>query len=883
MGGGCSGPASLESSLGGGALARVDASSVWLQAPAPGHAVAAEGTLRLDAWGRFDALSTPEPGSARHRDGRLEIARGGFVEWYRSDARGLEFGYDLARRPAGEGALVFELASEGFAVCAGGGVAHLDPPGGGRGFEVGGLVALDADGRRLPSSLSGGDHRLRVEVDDAGARYPIVIDPWISPTIAWELASGQEVAALGLDLAAGGDLDGDGDTELVIGLPGFDDGQPSEGGAWYHEGGNGVYEGSPSWQTASDQPYAFEGNQVAFVGDVNADGFDDLAIAAWRYDDGDANEGRVRVFHGSADGLEDEPDWEAQGGLPEAHFGYRVVGAGDIDNDGFDDVAISSPGRTVDVEEEGAVFVWRGGSAGLGLHPAWTLDGDQEGARFGEGLAAAGDVNGDGFADLLVGEPLREVVVAQEGAAYLFLGSATGLSAIADWNTEGVQEAGHLGWTLGGAGDLDGDLYDDVVVAAPHYDDAGVDTGRVFVWLGGSAGVASSPDLVITTPLAGAWIGAAIAGPTDLNNDGFDDLVLGAPYAQLSAPNTGLVLVHPGGAGGPSPAPQRIIEGTAMVALFGSVIEAAGDVNDDGFDDVVVGSWLYSGDEVGEGRTTLLYGVPETVDVDQDGFCAGDDECAGAVPGGDCDDSDNERYPGAIELCDGIDQDCDGQIPLDEQDDDGDGVLACAGDCNDFDDTIGPHVDEICDPLDHDCDGLIANGLNPPLYWPDADGDDYGDTLGVPVQTCDDPGAGRVDNSGDCDDTDPAINPGAGEQECTGIDEDCSFLTADVPDRDGDTFTPCMDCQPLNTPLQCGDCDDAEQNVNPFIAETCSDGIDQDCDGTDPACESPPACDQADNICDDVTCDCSAVAADPEGLGLMILLLVGVLLRGRRR
>jgi MYXO-CTERM domain-containing protein len=880
---GCSGPASFDAPLDGGALAVVNGQAVQLKTASADGVPAEEGSLALKAWGRGDALQAVQAGTTRERNGRFEVARDGFIEWFRRDARGLEFGYDLAQKPAGDGILVFEMQSDGFGLCSGNNVAHLDSPAGGGGFEIDGLVALDADGARLPATLTGRGSVLRIEVDDRNARYPVVIDPWISPTIPWELSSAQEVAALGLDLAAGGDIDGDGDTELVIGLPGYDDGQPSEGGAWYHEGGNGIFEGTASWETASDQPYAFEGNQVEFLGDVNGDGFDDLAIASWQYDDGDANEGRVQVYYGSSDGLEDTPDWEAQGGLPEAHFGWRVVGAGDLDNDGFDDVAISSPGRTVDVEAEGAVFIWRGNAAGLGIHPAWQLEGTQEGARFGEGLSAAGDVNGDGFDDLIVGEPLRQVVVAQEGAAHLYMGSVDGPAETPDWTTEGVQEGAHLGWTVGGSGDLDGDGFDDVVVSAPHYDDSAVDTGRVLVWLGGSFGISSSPDVVLTAPVSGAWAGAALAGPTDLNNDGFDDLVVGAPYAQLSAPNTGLILIHPGGPGGPSSAAARVIEGGAIVGLFGSVIEAAGDVNGDSYDDIVAGSWLFSGDEVGEGRTTLLYGVPEFVDLDQDGFCEEEDGCAGDVPGGDCDDTDPNIFPDAIELCDGVDQDCDGLLPLDEQDDDGDGVMACAGDCNDFDDTVGPHVDEECDALDHDCDGLIANGLNPPLYWPDADGDGFGDTLGVPVQTCDDPGEGRVDNSGDCDDTDPVINPGAGEQECTGVDEDCSFLTADVPDRDGDTFTPCMDCQPLNTPLQCGDCDDTEQNVNPFIAETCSDAIDQDCDGTDPPCNVAPPCDEADNICDEVTCDCSAASADPQATGFLMLLLAGVMLRGRRR
>ncbi len=264
--------------------------------------------------------------------------------------------------------------------------------------------------------------------------------------------------------------------------------------------------------------------------------------------------------------------------------------------------------------------------------------------------------------------------------------------------------------------------------------------------------------------------------------------------------------------------------------------------------------------------------LPWYADADADGFgdpAAASSSCT-APPGfvadnTDCDDGAVTTYPGAPENCDGLDNDCDGQVDEDALDAptwylDGDtdgfgdlrvslracsapsGYVADATDCNDSAAAAHPGAPEVCDFLDNDCDGTIDedDAVDAATWYTDADADRFGDASSW-IFSCYAP-SGAVSNALDCDDTDASVWPGAPEY-CDGIDSDCDGFVDDAAldaliwyadtdaDAYGDPTLPTTDCTaPSGTVANSEDCDDADAAINPAAAEIC-DGLDNNCDG----------------------------------------------------
>src|SRR5207249_1731650 len=140
--------------------------------------------------------------------------------------------------------------------------------------------------------------------------------------------------------------------------------------------------------------------------------------------------------------------------------------------------------------DEGRAFVFLGSASGLASTPAWTAESDQASADFGASVASAGDVNGDGFADVIIGAHLYDNGQSNEGRAFVYLGSASGLASTPAWTAESNQANADFGASVAAAGDVNGDGFGDVIVGADLYDNGQTDEGRIFVYLGSASGLA---------------------------------------------------------------------------------------------------------------------------------------------------------------------------------------------------------------------------------------------------------------------------------------------------------------------------------------------------------------------------------------------------------
>ncbi len=159
--------------------------------------------------------------------------------------------------------------------------------------------------------------------------------------------------------------------------------------------------------------------------------------------------------------------------------------AGDVNGDGYADVIVGAPSWTHGQEDEGAAALYYGSAFGLLSNPNWVVESNMPGAEFGISVKTAGDVNGDGYDDVIVGAHYYANGQIDEGGAVVYHGSASGLSHIPNWGDESNQEGARFGLSVGTAGDVNGDGYSDVIASAILYDHSQIDEGAAFVYHGG--------------------------------------------------------------------------------------------------------------------------------------------------------------------------------------------------------------------------------------------------------------------------------------------------------------------------------------------------------------------------------------------------------------
>jgi hypothetical protein len=410
--------------------------------------------------------------------------------------------------------------------------------------------------------------------------------------LLWTFTGEAERDWFGTSVSGAGDVNNDGYDDVIVGAYGNDGGGSGAGRAYVYSGETGGL----LWTFSGGTLYML-GVSVSGAGDVNDDGYADLMVGA----PGAASyDGRAYVYSGQTGDVL----WSFFG-EPDGWFGWSVSGAGDVDQDGYDDLIAGAWQIDYGGDGVGRAYVYSG-QTGAKLH---TFTGEAEQNYFGVSVSGAGDVNGDGFDDLIVGAYHNDAGGTEAGRAYVYSGRTDMLCFT------GEAQGDQLGYSVSGAGDVDNDGYDDVVVGVPLSDALTPDAGYMWVfsgytgnWVAGGASAAS-----------GDLFGASVSGAGDVNDDGYADWIVGAPFNDNGGDASGRAAVYSGPFGNQIWA----FTGGAAGDQFGTSVSGAGDVNNDGYDDLIVGTPMHDYLGINSGKAYVYSGETGSLII---GYSGGSDD-----------------------------------------------------------------------------------------------------------------------------------------------------------------------------------------------------------------------------------------------------------------
>jgi hypothetical protein len=535
---------------------------------------------------------------------------------YCNDEKGMRQDFIVKRKPDGNGDLRLWLYAEmqGGTVSTTAERISFLTESGAEAMRYSDLKVWDASHKRLKARFERVGNQVAIVVNDRHALYPITIDP-LSTVPNWTAESNQTGAEFGTSVASAGDVNGDGFSDVIVGANTFDAGELDEGRAFVYHGSATGLSTTANWTAESNQPNAQFGFSVASAGDVNGDGFSDVIVGVRLFDNGETNEGRAYVYHGSAAGLGTTANWTAESNQASAYFGWSVASAGDVNGDGFSDVIVGAIFYDGGQADEGRAFLYHGSASGLSTTPNWTAESNQNFAWLGWSVASAGDVNGDGFSDIIIGSYYFDNGQLDEGAAFVWHGSSSGVNSDIDgtpanaaWFAESNQADSRFGYSVASAGDVNGDGFSDIIVGADFFDNGEGNEGRAFVYHGSAAGLSTTPNWTAEGNQPSALFGYSVASAGDVNGDGFSDVIVGAYLFENGESDEGGAFVYHGSAAGLSTTANWTGESNQVIAYLGYTVASAGDVNGDGFSDVIVGAPTFDNGQSDEGAAFVYYG-----------------------------------------------------------------------------------------------------------------------------------------------------------------------------------------------------------------------------------------------------------------------------------
>lgn len=422
-------------------------------------------------------------------------------------------------------------------------------------------------------------------------------------------------------MSSAGDVNGDGYSDVLVGAPLYNNSLSNGGRVFLFYGSATGLSTTPAWTFDSNQASAQLGYAVSSAGDVNKDGYSDVIVGAPYYSNNNLTEnGCVFAFYGSPTGLKTTPSWTACGGQSYGLFGWSISSAGDVNKDGYSDIIIGAPYQNTGfgLTNAGRVFAYYGSATGLSATPNWTGSGIQFNAQFGDSVSTAGDVNKDGYSDIIVGAYLYSSNgLTNNGRAYVFYGSSSGIKTRGNWTADGVHNDAEFGYSVGTAGDVNGDGYSDIIIGAAYDSNTLTWEGRAFVYYGSATGPATTPSWTTYSGQAYALYGWSVGTAGDVNHDGYSDAIVTAPLYDYNAHgDEGRVFVYYGSATGLSASPNATLDSGVTGVEVGYSASAAGDVKKNGGSNVIVGAPFYDANGyTNEGRAFLYSGTVHDVAV----------------------------------------------------------------------------------------------------------------------------------------------------------------------------------------------------------------------------------------------------------------------------
>ena len=476
----------------------------------------------------------------------------------------------------------------------------------------------------------------------------------------------------GGSVSGAGDINGDGVDDLIIGASGADPNGENSGESYVVFGGAGGFSSSLELSSLNgDNGFVINGvdggdisgGSVSGAGDINGDGVDDLIIGAFRADPNGDYSGESYVVFGSTTGfssslelssLNGDNGFVINGVDARDYSGFSVSGAGDINGDGVDDLIIGAFRADPNGDYSGESYVVFGSTTGfssslelssLNGDNGFVINGVDARDYSGFSVSGAGDINGDGVDDLIIGAFRADPNGDYSGESYVVFGGAAGFSSSLELSSltgdngfviNGVDGGDRSGYSVSGAGDINGDGVDDLIIGAYRASPNGDFSGESYVVFGGAGGFSSSLELSSLTGDNGFVIkgvdaddrsGRSVSGAGDINGDGVDDLIIGANRASPNGDFSGESYVVFGSAAGFSSSLELssltgdngfVINGVDDRDRSGDSVSGAGDINGDGVDDLIIGA--FGADPNGDfsGESYVVFGRPQATQATDD-------------------------------------------------------------------------------------------------------------------------------------------------------------------------------------------------------------------------------------------------------------------------